>query len=67
MAHIEIIKKINEERLLVTVDGKHAIISHSGAFDAPETVAFWSDETGHVPLCSQVDKQGDGLVGDRLL
>jgi len=48
MAHIEIIKKINEERLLVTVDGKHAIISHSGAFDAPETVAFWSDETGHV-------------------
>jgi hypothetical protein len=48
MAHIEIIKKINEERLLVTVDGKHAIISHSGAFDAPETVAFWSDEAGHV-------------------
>ena len=48
MAHIEIIKKINEEKLLVTVDGKHAIISHTEAFDAPETLAFWSDEDGSV-------------------
>ena len=48
MAQIEIIKKINEEKLLVTVDGKHAIISRSEAFDAPETVAFWSDENGQV-------------------
>ena len=48
MAHVEIIKKINEERLLVTIDGKHAVLSYSNRADAPETLAFWSDEDGQV-------------------
>ena len=48
MAYVKIIKKINEERLLVTIDGKHALLSRSDSFDAPETLAFWSDENGQV-------------------
>ena len=48
MAHIEIIKKINEEKLLVTIDGKHALLSYSERGDPPETLAFWSDEDGQV-------------------
>tara|TARA_R110002110_G_scaffold413949_1_gene642466 strand:+ start:186 stop:419 length:234 start_codon:yes stop_codon:yes gene_type:complete len=48
MAHVQIIKKINEERLLVTIDGKHALLSHSERGQPPETLAFWSDEDGQV-------------------